>query len=258
MLRRACGPGTPRARSWSTPSGRGQIADLDRRAALRGRPDVLEQVTGFHVHRGAGGFTGGRCPRRQVLAAARRVVILEDINNHTNLGAIFRGARGARHGRGAAVADLRRPALPAQRAGEHGRGVRRPVGPLEPWPDGAGPGPGRRLHHPGDDPGRGRGADAGAPAGPAAAAGAAAGRGGPGLPRPPWRPATAGGIPMRRGVDSLNVAAATAVALLGADPRRPALAAAPERGTWLLAAPRLDARPVRATGSAASGPGWGR
>ena len=58
--------------------------------------DVLEAVTGFDVHRGAlGSF--GRSPlptAAQVLAGSRRVVVLEDVNNHTNLGAVFRSAAG--------------------------------------------------------------------------------------------------------------------------------------------------------------------
>ena len=58
--------------------------------------EVLEAVTGFHVHRGIlASF--GRLPERtpeQVLAGARRVVVLEAMNNHTNLGAVFRSAAG--------------------------------------------------------------------------------------------------------------------------------------------------------------------
>jgi tRNA G18 (ribose-2'-O)-methylase SpoU len=58
--------------------------------------EVLEAVTGFHVHRGAlASF--GRLPLPEVdgvLASARRVVVLEDVNNHTNLGAVFRSAAG--------------------------------------------------------------------------------------------------------------------------------------------------------------------
>lgn len=57
---------------------------------------VLEAVTGFHVHRGAlASF--GRLPlpdAETVLRDAHRVVVLEDVNNHTNLGAIFRSAAG--------------------------------------------------------------------------------------------------------------------------------------------------------------------
>jgi tRNA G18 (ribose-2'-O)-methylase SpoU len=65
-----------------------------------GADDVLRQVTGFHLHRGAlaamhrpalptvhalvSGARGG--------AGARRVAVLEDIVDHTNVGAIFRSA----------------------------------------------------------------------------------------------------------------------------------------------------------------------
>ncbi len=58
--------------------------------------DVLHAVTGFHVHRGAlASF--GRLPLRpaaSVLAEARRVVVMEAVTNHTNLGAVFRSAAG--------------------------------------------------------------------------------------------------------------------------------------------------------------------
>jgi tRNA G18 (ribose-2'-O)-methylase SpoU len=55
---------------------------------------MLERVTGFHVHRGvlASFHRQPLPPASEVLAKGRRVVILEDVNNHTNLGAIFRGA----------------------------------------------------------------------------------------------------------------------------------------------------------------------
>lgn len=59
-----------------------------------GAEPLLEAVTGFHVHRGALASMR-RIPVPDaggVLAAARRVVVLEDIVNHTNLGAIFRSA----------------------------------------------------------------------------------------------------------------------------------------------------------------------
>ncbi len=56
--------------------------------------DVLEKTTGFHVHRGVlASFHRRPLPSpADVLAAATRVAVLEDVNNHTNLGAIFRGA----------------------------------------------------------------------------------------------------------------------------------------------------------------------
>ncbi|HWH28558.1 MAG TPA: RNA methyltransferase [Mycobacteriales bacterium] len=58
--------------------------------------DVLQAVTGFHVHRGVlASF--GRLPvpsPQDVLARARRVVVMEEVTNHTNLGAVFRSAAG--------------------------------------------------------------------------------------------------------------------------------------------------------------------
>ncbi|MGH8827081.1 MAG: TrmH family RNA methyltransferase, partial [Jiangellaceae bacterium] len=55
---------------------------------------VVEQVTGFHVHRGAlASLHRGPLPSvESVLAGARRVVVLEDLVDHTNVGAIFRCA----------------------------------------------------------------------------------------------------------------------------------------------------------------------
>jgi tRNA G18 (ribose-2'-O)-methylase SpoU len=55
---------------------------------------LLESVTGFHVHRGAlAAFQRRALPSvESVLAGARRVLVLEDVNDHTNVGAIFRNA----------------------------------------------------------------------------------------------------------------------------------------------------------------------
>ena len=79
-----------------------RLADLSPAVAALDCPvlvasyDVLQAVTGFHVHRGAlASF--GRLPLRsaaQVLSAARRVVVMETVTNHTNLGAVFRSAAG--------------------------------------------------------------------------------------------------------------------------------------------------------------------
>ena len=55
---------------------------------------LAEEVTGFHVHRGALASLQRRpLPGvAEVLAGARSVVVLEDIVDHTNVGAIFRSA----------------------------------------------------------------------------------------------------------------------------------------------------------------------
>jgi len=55
---------------------------------------AIEQVTGFHVHRGA--LAAMQRPQerepREVLAKARRVLVAEDLVDHTNIGAIMRNA----------------------------------------------------------------------------------------------------------------------------------------------------------------------
>jgi tRNA G18 (ribose-2'-O)-methylase SpoU len=55
---------------------------------------LAERVTGFHVHRGALASLHRPVPLEveQVTAGARRVVVLEDVVDHTNVGAILRSA----------------------------------------------------------------------------------------------------------------------------------------------------------------------
>jgi tRNA G18 (ribose-2'-O)-methylase SpoU len=56
--------------------------------------EVARQVTGYQVHRGALASMARRelPPVADVLAASRRVVVLEDLVDHGNVGAIFRSA----------------------------------------------------------------------------------------------------------------------------------------------------------------------
>jgi tRNA G18 (ribose-2'-O)-methylase SpoU len=56
--------------------------------------DVIESVTGYQVHRGAlASMQRSELPALEsVLAGARRVVVLEDVVDHTNVGAVFRSA----------------------------------------------------------------------------------------------------------------------------------------------------------------------
>ena len=61
-----------------------------------GEHSVIESLTGFHLHRGALASME-RLPLRPLettVAGARRVMVLEDIVDHTNVGAIFRSAAG--------------------------------------------------------------------------------------------------------------------------------------------------------------------
>lgn len=59
-----------------------------------GQADLLEEITGFHLHRGAMAamHRPAPVPLPELLAGARRVAVLEDIVDHTNVGAIFRSA----------------------------------------------------------------------------------------------------------------------------------------------------------------------
>ncbi|MEU0670410.1 RNA methyltransferase [Streptomyces lavendulocolor] len=57
-------------------------------------PDLAERVTGYHVHRGAlASMQRKPLPAADaLLTGARRVVVMEGVNDHTNIGAIFRSA----------------------------------------------------------------------------------------------------------------------------------------------------------------------
>jgi tRNA G18 (ribose-2'-O)-methylase SpoU len=90
--------------------GRGRLADLPVLAAAvaaaagPGQPagapayvvpdEVAETLTGYQVHRGALASLARRPlpPVREVIGPARRVVVLEDLVDHGNVGAIFRCA----------------------------------------------------------------------------------------------------------------------------------------------------------------------
>jgi tRNA G18 (ribose-2'-O)-methylase SpoU len=84
-----------------TPKWVGSLAPLIERLdptvpVYVGDPAVLREVTGFNVHRGA--IAAMRRPPiaqlNDVAAEARRLVIVEDVVDHTNLGAIIRSAAG--------------------------------------------------------------------------------------------------------------------------------------------------------------------
>ncbi len=61
-------------------------------AVFVGEPEQLEALTGFHLHRGA--LASMRRPEpldpSKLLRESRRIVVLEDLADHTNVGAIFR------------------------------------------------------------------------------------------------------------------------------------------------------------------------
>ncbi|WP_068264947.1 TrmH family RNA methyltransferase [Janibacter limosus] len=100
VIRRALAAGhRPRAmlmgERWLT-----DLADVVEQAETDGVPvytgtaEIIEGITGFNLHRGALASMH-RPPMRplaEVLEGAKRVLIIEDVVDHTNVGAIFRSA----------------------------------------------------------------------------------------------------------------------------------------------------------------------
>ena len=232
VIRRALAAGhRPRsylmARRWLT-----DLADLVERAESDGTPvfvgehEVIEQLTGFHLHRGAlASMERPRLPDpAEPLRGASRVVVLEDIVDHTNVGAVFRSV--AALGVDAVLVSPR-CADPLYR-----RSVRVSMGTvfqvpwtrIDPWPAGI-----DVLHEHGfvvvalalaDDSVT---LDALA-ADPPDRLALVLGTEGDGLSaRTLGRADLSVRIPMAGGVDSLNVAAASAVAMWALSPARPRL-----------------------------------
>lgn len=187
-------------------------------------PDaVLAAVTGYAVHRGALAAMGRRAlpSVSEVVAIARTVVVLEDVNDHTNVGLVFRSA--AALGIDAAVLTPRCADPLYRRAVKTSMGAVfvLPYARMCSWYDGP-----ADLRDAGfttlaltPDPAAPTLDDAVAAAGDKVAL--LLGCEGTGL-SPRWQQAAHSGarIPMARGVDSLNVAAAAAVACYALARRR--------------------------------------
>ena len=85
---------------------------------------VLAAAVGFDLHRGAIAAADRR-PLPSIIEAvsgARRIAVLEGLNDPENLGAIARSARAFGRRRARARSDLHRPVLPTHRPRQHGRG----------------------------------------------------------------------------------------------------------------------------------------
>jgi tRNA G18 (ribose-2'-O)-methylase SpoU len=193
-----------------------QLADVSDAAPLfAAEPEVLQAATGFHVHRGVLGSFHRKppTPAIAVIRAARRLAILEDVNNHTNIGAIFRGA--AALGMDAVLLSptCADPLYRRSVRVSMGQVFAVPYAQLEPWPTAL-----REVRAsgftvlaltPSDDAIPIQRLDAPARRRPALVLGAE----GPGLSAAVLEAADHRvTIPMRAEVDSLNVAAAAAVA----------------------------------------------
>ncbi len=185
--------------------------------------DVLEEVTGYSVHRGALAAMG-RLPLPDALdlaARSRRIAVLEDLVDHTNVGAVIRGAAGLGID---AVLVSPRCADPLYRRSvkvSMGAVFAVPWSRMDSWPDGL-----HRLRDLGfsvlaltPDPAATPLAEL--PPGVTDRCALLLGAEGPGLSE--GATSTADHlvrIPMAAGVDSLNVAAAAAVAFYALGQRR--------------------------------------
>lgn len=175
--------------------------------------DVLRSVTGFDIHRGA--IAAADRPASAVAAAllegARRVVVLEGVNDAENLGSVFRNA--AAFGCDAVLLSPTCADPMSRRAVRvsMGNALHVPWARLEPWPDGLGEVRRAGMSVVALTPG----ADA-APLARVASERVALllGAEGPGLSPDALAAADRRArVPMAPGVDSLNVATAAAVAL---------------------------------------------
>ncbi len=100
VIRRALAAGLKPRSFLMAPRWLGDLADLVESAEADGIPvyvgeqDVLERLTGFHLHRGAlAAMQRPALPTvTEVCRGARRILVLEDVVDHTNVGAVFRSA----------------------------------------------------------------------------------------------------------------------------------------------------------------------
>lgn len=140
VIARALDAGYPMRSMLLSDKWLGSMAPLAARAGAPvyvGSPVLLEEVTGFHVHRGALAAMG-RKPLpdpRALLERARRVVVLEKVNNHTNIGAIFRAAAGLGMDAVLLAPDCADPLYRRSVRVSMGTVFAVPWAKLEPWPD---------------------------------------------------------------------------------------------------------------------------
>jgi tRNA G18 (ribose-2'-O)-methylase SpoU len=195
------------------------MADAVEAASRRGAPvyvagpAVFDQIAGFPVHRGVLALAGrgSSADAMSLLDEVATAVIVEGVNDHENLGAIFRNA--AAFGAGAVLLDptccdpLYRRAVRVS----VGHVLRVPFARLEPWPAALAGVSQRGFTVVALDPSAAKPIEALRCPGPVAVL---AGSEGAGLSEPARAAADERvRIPMAAGVDSLNVATALAVAL---------------------------------------------
>jgi tRNA G18 (ribose-2'-O)-methylase SpoU len=191
------------------------VADVDVPLYV-GSEALLESVTGFHVHRGALAAMGRLPPIgvTELVERCSRIVVLEDVNSHTNLGAIFRCAAGLGMDAVLLSSSCTDPLYRRSVRVSMGEVFAIPYARFEKWPSGL-----QDLSDAGfqilaltPDP-RARSIDDITDTPDADKLALLLGAEGPGLSQSVLAASTATvRIPMYNGVDSLNVAAAAAVA----------------------------------------------
>ena len=140
--RRAAGVAVPRRGRSSSPSPRGPLRRRRRRRCTRCPSREIEQLTGVHFHRGvlaAADRPDAARPSTSWRRGARRLLVLEAVNDHENIGALFRNA--AAFGVDGVVLDPT-AADPLYRRATRvslGHVLRVPFARADAWPDGARP-----------------------------------------------------------------------------------------------------------------------
>jgi tRNA G18 (ribose-2'-O)-methylase SpoU len=100
VIRRSIAAGYPLLALLAEPRWLDSLADVvePETVVIAESVEELSQLTGYHVHRGALAAFGRRplAPASEILAMATRVLFIEGMVNHTNVGAIFRSAAAMR------------------------------------------------------------------------------------------------------------------------------------------------------------------
>jgi tRNA G18 (ribose-2'-O)-methylase SpoU len=141
VIRRALGSGYPMRSMLLSPRWVETMAEVIDAADVPvyvASPEIVERVTGYQVHRGALASMG-RKPlpaAARIIAGARRVAVLEGVNDHTNVGAIFRGAAALGMDAVLLSPDCADPLYRRSVKVSMGAVFSVPYARLEPWPGG--------------------------------------------------------------------------------------------------------------------------
>jgi len=141
VIRRAIASGYPMRSMLLSPRWVETMADVIQAADVPvyvGAPETVERVTGYQVHRGALASMGRKVlpDAAELVAGARRIAVLEGVNDHTNVGAIFRGAAALGMDAVLLSPDCADPLYRRSVKVSMGAVFSVPYARLEPWPGG--------------------------------------------------------------------------------------------------------------------------